>query len=337
LAALAPARVVVSSAWAESGAQVADETDASNLTGSSTADSAPAANRSPGDTTMPGYLEELRRLAQQTLADQDGSGGAVPAPPLRNRGLASSVDGYTRFVDRADLSGTIESDSVSLTRPVVPRMVVRDRDAISYLFACCAFGEVAADSIALVEVYDFGRSGFSNGDLMVCQPSGRSYLLEGLDDDFLAAAATWARAEQLEVTRYVRDTSLMDDLSAELAPPDTYDWEIPAPELPPDEDARQALRAIWAGIHEAVISQYGSAPVELYFARGDSTTGIEVWGYRPDSLQFQYLFPKVNPARHDLLTVTVSDTVIRGDAAYLDLLMIGERGGGHRVDEEGGR
>jgi hypothetical protein len=288
-------------------------------------DAEPAARSEASDAAadtaaLPAYLEELRILARETLARGDSLAGAA-APVASGRGTAAD---YRRFVERAVLEGIIEADSVRLTRPVVPRMLVRDQDAIAYLFACCAYDEVAADSIRFVEIYDFGRSGFSNGDLMICHPSGRSYLLEGLTPEFLAAAATWARADQLEVTRYTGRLDRMTGLAAELAPPDSFVWEPPPPDLPPDEDVRQALRAIWSGVHRSVADQYRGGPLELHFVRGDSTTSVEVWGFDADSLRFRYLPPGGAWSRNDLLTVTVGDTVVRTLASYLDVLVITE-------------
>ncbi|MFO7653008.1 MAG: hypothetical protein R6X25_04215 [Candidatus Krumholzibacteriia bacterium] len=252
-------------------------------------------------------------VGEPRAADTSGVRLPIPRP-----GIPSGFDGPT-FVERPKLEGVIEADSVMLTRPIVPRMVVHDRDAIAYLFGCCAFAEAAAESIRFVEIYDFGRSGFSSGDLMVCQPSGRSYLLEGLEPQFLAAAATWARADQLEVTRYVRGLGRMDELALEVSTPDSVREATP-PDLAPEEETRQALRAIWAGVHEAVAAQYGEAPLQLYFARDDSSAGIEVWGYRPDSLRFRYL--DAGDVRHDLLAVSLADSMIRAGASYVDVLVI---------------
>jgi hypothetical protein len=274
---------------------------------------------------LPAYLQELRALAEQALADDAALTGA-PASTARERNgnVVIALPELDTFVDRAALRGAIEADSVALTRPVVPRMLVRDRDAIAYLFNCCAYNEVAADSIAFIEIYDFGRSGFSNGDLMVCQPSGRSYLLAGLTPEFLEAAATWTLADQLEVSRLAGERQRMGELAAELAPPDSFEWQAPAPALPPDESERQALRAIWAGIFRAVEDQYSGDTLELHFVRGDSTTRVEIWGYEPDSLRFHYLQPADARPRTDVLTVTVVDTVVRTLASFLDLLVITE-------------
>jgi len=225
-------------------------------------------------------------------------------------------------VGGADFSGRVEPDSVSVTRPVIPRVVITDRNAIDYLFECCAYDEAHPDSVEFIEIYDFSRSGFSNGDMMVVHPSGRSYILEGLDAEFLDSAALWEHTGELRFRSFHRETEWMDDLITTLSPPDYYDWEAPPPVLSAPEEEDQALRAIWGDLHRAVDGQYGRGPLELYFARDDTTTTIEFWGYEADSLDFQYLGAGSGHGRNDLLTVTVSDTLVTAYRTYVDVLVV---------------
>lgn len=282
------------------------------------------AQTDPAQTELPTYLQELQALARERL-EQQGESGAddfqSDGRALRVQPGPVSRQEYMRFVGRAEMNGAIEQDSVALSRPVIPKVVVRDRNAIAYLQRCCAYGEESAEAIEFVEIYDFGRSGFSNGDLLVAHPTGNSYVLAGLDPEFLASAATWARADLQEYASFFRETRFMDELVDELAPPEMYDWQAPPPDLDPVTERQQALRAIWAGVHGVVSEQYGLNPLEVHFVRADTTTSIEVWGYAPDSLQFNYVQAGGRP-RNDLLTVTVTDTIIESVHSYLDVLVV---------------
>jgi len=271
---------------------------------------------------LPTYLEELKRLAQDHLNNSENEGGSTVAPAARRISGPISREEYTRYVGDADFDGQVESDSIQLTRPVIPRVIIRDRDALNYLFDCCAYDEVHPDSLEFIEIYDFSRSGFSNGDLMVAHPSGHSYILDGLDVDFLASAARWDSRDQLRYRSFVRETGYMDELVGSLEPPDYFDWQAPRPEMTPAEEEDQALRGIWGDLHRAVDKQYGRGFMEMYFARDDSTTTIEFWGYEPGALNFEYLGTGDGDGRNDLLTVAVKDTVITAYRSYVDLMIL---------------
>ncbi len=166
----------------------------------------------PADTTAaapPAYLEDLRKLAEASLAAGDSESAAAPLARRVVRGPISRAE-YEQYVGEARFHGAVESDSVALTRPVIPRVVIRDRQAIGYLYTCCAYDEAAADSIDFVEIYDVSRGGFSNGDMMVVHPSGHSYILEGLDARFLESAAGWDNADNLRFRAFHRENAWMD-------------------------------------------------------------------------------------------------------------------------------
>jgi len=275
------------------------------------------------DTPPPAYLEDLRRLAEQSLAEGDAETAAAPLARRVSRGPMSRAE-YEQYVGEARFGGTVEADSVDLTRPVIPRVVIRDREAIGYLFSCCAYGEADADSIAFLEIYDISDAGFSNGDLMVVHPSGNSYVLEGLDAQFLDSAAGWETTRNLRFRAFHRENAWMDQLVDDLKAPETADWSAPAPALPPDENEDQALRAIWGGLHQAVSDQYGEGRVELYFARDDTTTTVEFWGYDPRALQFNWLGDGQGGTGLDLLTVSTRDTMTTAYDTYVDVLVVRE-------------
>lgn len=279
-------------------------------------------DNAPSAEPLPAYLEELQRLAQEHLAGNSTDGGSTTAPAAQRLSGPISRQEYVRYVGDADFTGTVEGDSIALTRPVIPRVIIRDRDALNYLFDCCAYHEVHPDSVRFIEIYDFSRSGFSNGDMMVVHPSGNSYILEGLDVDFLDSAARWSSKDQLRYRSFVRETGYMDDLVGSLEPPAYYDWEAELPELSPAEEEDQALRGIWGDVHRAVDKQYGRGVMEMYFARDDSTTTIEFWGYDSDDLEFQFLGQGEDGGRNDLLTVTVSDTLVTAYRSYVDLMVV---------------
>lgn len=284
---------------------------------------AAARAQAPADSTAaPAYLEDLRRLAEQSLAaDETG----VAAAPLARRvkGPVSRAE-YERYVGEARFRGEVEADSVALTRPVVPRVVIRDRQAIGYLFTCCAYDEAAPDSIAFIEIYDVSRAGFSNGDMMIVHPSGNSYILEGLDAEFLASAAGWESSDNLRFRAFHRENAWMDALVDGLKAPESEDWQAPAPALDADANEDQALRAIWGGLHRAVGDQYGDGRLELYFARDDTTTTVEFWGYDPRRLQFNWLGEGAGRGGLDLLTVTVSDTLTTAYRTMVDVIVVRE-------------
>ena len=278
----------------------------------------------PATEPLPAYLQYLQEKVRTHLEEKETGDDDLVVQPATTRyqqGPISRVE-YREFVGDAELSGSVDTDSVSLTRPVIPRVVLTDRDALAYLFQCCAYNEAAADSIAFAEIYDFSRSGFSNGDLLVIHPSGNSYILQGLSSEFLDQAATWKQAGHLEYKTYHRETRYMGSLVDELSAPVQYDWDIPEPDLPRELEAKMALRAIWGAVHQSVEQQYGLSSMELYFTRDDTTTSIELWGFAPDSLQFNYLNTGDGVARNDLLTVTVRDTVIESVHNYVDLLVV---------------
>lgn len=272
---------------------------------------------------LPAYLRELQELARQRL--EAGTTPAVAAPSDASlRSARVSGEEYGRYVGRARFSGRVDESRVALTRPMVPRVVVHDRTAIDYLFRCCAYDETSAAEIAFVEIYDLGAAGISNGDVLVTHPAGHSYVLDGLDPAFLDAAAAWEQADQQEYAAFHRETVYMPDLVAELSPPETYDWPASPPDLPPEQRRDSALRAIWAGVHQAVRDQYGVEPLEIHFARDDTTTSLEVWGFEPDSLRFSYVTVGGGQTRNDLLTVTARDTIFETVSSYLDVLVIRE-------------
>lgn len=270
---------------------------------------------------LPDYLAELKRLAKDHLEAGDEAGLSSAPAARRVRGPISRAE-YSSYTSGADFTGQVDADSVSLTRPIIPRVVIRDRDALNYLFDCCAYDEAHPDSIRFIEIYDFSRSGFSNGDMMVAHPSGNSYILDNLDVDFLDSAASWEQSDKLEFRAFHRETAWMGDLVDELSPPEDHDWQDPLPEVPLGDREDFALRAIWGNLHRAVDSQYGEGPLELYFARDDTTTTIEFWGYQPTDLDFQYLGAGDGQGRNDLLTVSVSDTLITAYQTYVDVLMV---------------
>ena len=276
------------------------------------------------DTAEPDYLAELRELARKHLADGDDADATAVAPAARRVVGPISRQEYQRYATGADFSGTVEGDSVALTRPVVPRVVIRDRDAIGYLFDCCAYDEAHPDSIDFIEIYDFSRSGFSNGDMMVVHPSGHSYILDNLDVDFLDSAALWEQSSQLTYRAFHRETGWMDQVVEDLSPPETYDWRTVEPELTPADEEDQALRAIWGDLHRVVDQQYGRGPMELYFARDDTTTNIEFWGFDPADLDFRYLNQGAGGGNNDLLTVTVSDTLVTAYRTFVDILVVSD-------------
>lgn len=274
-----------------------------------------------GGEPLPDYLEELKKLAQQHLENVE-TGGAVEAPAARRLSGPISRADYTRYVGAGTFKGQVEGDSVRLTRPVIPRVVITDRNALNYLFDCCAYDEVHPDSVQFIEIYDVSRSGFSNGDLMVVHPSGNSYILDALDVDFLDSAAGWENSDLLRYRSFHRETGWMDALVKNLEPPAYYDWEAPQPPLSPEQEEDQALRGIWGDVHRAVDKQYGRGPLEMYFARDDSTTTIEFWGYNNQDLDFQFLSNGDEGGRNDLLTVAVTDTVVTAYRSFVDLMVV---------------
>lgn len=284
----------------------------------------PASASEPASTSdpLPTYLEELKRLAQDHLENNQDEGGSLAAPAARRVSGPISREAYAHYVGEADFKGQVESDSIQLTRPVIPRVIIRDREALNYLFDCCAYDEVHPDSLEFIEIYDFSRSGFSNGDLMVAHPSGHSYILDGLDVDFLDSAAGWDSRDQLRYRSFVRETGYMDALVGSLEPPADYDWNTPRPEMTPEQEEDQALRGIWGDLHRAVDRQYGRGALELYFSRDDSTTTVEFWGYDNGALDFQYLGTGEGQGHNDLLSVAVTDTVITAYRSYVDLLVV---------------
>ncbi len=271
---------------------------------------------------LPDYLEELKKLAQQHLEKGTDTGGSTEAPASRRAPGPITRSEYTRYVGSAGFDGTVESDSVRLTRPVIPRVVITDRNALNYLFDCCAYDEVHPDSVKFIEIYDFSRSGFSNGDLMVAHPSGNSYILDALDVDFLDSAARWENAQLLRYRAFHRETAWMDPMVTSLEPPEYFDWEAPRPEMTPEEEEDWALRGIWGDVHRAVDKQYGRGQMEMYFARDDSTTTIEFWGFAGDDLGFELLGQGDGSGRNDLLTVSVTDTLVTAYHSYVDLMVV---------------
>ncbi len=284
---------------------------------------AAASAQAPADTTAaPAYLDDLRRLATERLAEGEAAFDAAPLA-RRVKGPVSRAE-YQQYVGDARFRGRVEADSVALTRPVIPRVVIRDREAIGYLFSCCAYDEAAPDSIAFIEIYDISRAGFSNGDMMIVHPSGHSYILEGLDAEFLASAAGWETSDKLRFRAFHRENAWMGELVDGLKAPPGGSWAAPPPQLEPDANEDHALRAIWGGLHEAVRGQYGDGRLELHFTRDDSTTTVEFWGYDPRRLQFNWLDEGGGRGGTDLLTVTVSDTLTTAYRTMVDVLMIRE-------------
>jgi hypothetical protein len=283
-----------------------------------------AAGQDAADTAAsPAYHDDLRRLAEQSLADTETETAAAPLARRVSSGPMSRAE-YEQYVGEASFTGAVEADSVALTRPVIPRVVIRDREAIGYLFSCCAYAEAAADSVEFIEIYDVSNAGFSNGDMMVAHPSGNSYILEGLDAEFLESAAGWQTTENLRFKAFHRENAWMDALVDDMKAPETMDWDAPAPVLPPDQNEDQALRAIWGGLHQAVSDQYGEGRVELYFARDDTTTTVEFWGYDPRALQFNWLQDGMGGQGLDMLTVSVADTMTTAYDTYVDVLVVRE-------------
>jgi hypothetical protein len=299
-------------------ATAADTTTAEVRTAGPTAGGQAAAS-----AELPAYLRELQELARQRL--EAGASPASGAPSdVSLRSVRVSGEEYGRYVGRASFTGSVDGSRVTLTRPMVPRVVVHDRTAIDYLFHCCAYDDASAGDIEFVEIYDLGAAGISNGDVLVTHPAGHSYVLDGLDPAFLDAAAAWEQADQQQYAAFHRETLFMPDLVDELSPPETYAWPAPRPELPADQQRETALRAIWAGVHQAVRDQYGVEPLEIHFARDDTTTSLEVWGFEPDSLRFNYVTVGGGQTRNDLLTVTARDTIFETVSSYLDVLVIRE-------------
>ncbi len=271
---------------------------------------------------LPDYLQELKKMAQDHLDSDTNAGGSTEAPASRRTSGPISRQDYTEYVGGAGFSGDVERDSVHMSRPVIPRVVISDRNALQYLFDCCAYNEVHPDSVKFIEIYDFSRSGFSNGDLMVVHPSGNSYILDALDVNFLDSAAGWEHSDMLRYRAFHRETSWMDNLVGSLEPPAYYDWEAPMPEMTPEEEEDQALRGIWGDVHRAVDKQYGRGVMEMYFARDDSTTTIEFWGYQGSDLGFEFLGGGDGDGRNDLLTVAVSDTLVTAYRTFVDLMVV---------------
>ncbi len=272
---------------------------------------------------VPDYLRDRQELARERLAEDEATDAGTAATTSLRSGPVTGEE-YGRFVERARFTGNVDPGLVVLTRPVVPRVVVHDRSAITYLFQCCAYDEASAAEIAFVEIYDLGAAGISNGDVLVTHPSGNSYVLAGLDPAFLTAASAWEKSDHQQYAAFHRETAYMADLVTELSPPDMYDWQAPPPDLPSDLEHDAALRAIWAGVHQAIRDQYGVEPLEIHFARDDTTTSLEVWGFEPDSLRFNYVTVGSGQTRNDLLTVTVRDTIFETLSSFLDVLVIHE-------------
>lgn len=271
---------------------------------------------------LPDYLLELKKMAQDHLDSDENTGGSTEAPSAQRVAGPISREDYSKYVGGAGFSGNVDSDSVSLTRPVIPRVVITDRNALNYLFDCCAYNEIHPDSVRFIEIYDFSRSGFSNGDLMVVHPSGNSYILDALDVNFLDSAAGWENSEMLRYRAFHRETGWMDNLVGSLEPPEYFDWEAPKPEMTAEEEEDQALRGIWGDVHRAVDKQYGRGVMEMYFARDDSTTTIEFWGYKGQDLAFEFLGGGDGDGRNDLLTVAVSDTLVTAYRTFVDLMVV---------------
>ncbi len=271
---------------------------------------------------LPEYLQELKKMAQDHLDNEENTGGSTEAPAARRASGPISREDYSRYVGGAGFSGNVERDSISMSRPVIPRAIITDRNALNYLFDCCAYNEVHPDSVKFIEIYDFSRSGFSNGDLMVVHPSGNSYILDALDVDFLDSAAGWENSDLLRYRAFHRETGWMDALVNSLEPPEYFDWEAPKPEMTPEEEEDQALRGIWGDVHRAVDKQYGRGAMEMYFARDDSTTTIEFWGYQGQDLAFEFLGSGDGDGRNDLLTVAVTDTLVTAYRSFVDLMVV---------------
>ncbi len=271
------------------------------------------------------YLENLRSFATEYL--ESSPGDVIIGEQTERRG--GPIDRQTYFQsdvweDAASLNGTIEPDSIQSIQAIVQKVIIRDREAIQYLFDACPFYTRDVNEIEFMEIFDFSRDGFNNGDLISAHPVGETYILDALSEEFVDAAATWTQRENLQ--RDTRDivTDYMPQLIAELGPPTQYEWEIPEPDLSRDENERMAIRAIGAGVHHAVTEQYGNSPLALYFARTDSITKIEMWGYEPDSLRFNYLFTGKGQVRNDLFTIASRDSFIKTYRSYVDVMVIKE-------------
>lgn len=268
-------------------------------------------------------LEKHKRYLEENVPRETDTGARSARAILRPSGPV-----FDALEIAIPMVGQVESDSVLVARFIVPRARVRDREAISYLVGCCAPLD-HPDSVQFIDLYDFARSGFGNGNVMIASPSGNSYVLSHLAAEFKDIAATWQLSRFLQRTDYSRETSAMDDLLETIKPPrresaGLEEAYIPSPDLPPGENREMALRAVFAMIHSIVKDQYGTQPIMLYFERDSVVTSIELWGYEQESLNFKYRDIGSGERLHDLLTVTVHDSVIEAYHRYLDLLVIKE-------------
>jgi len=274
----------------------------------------------PAEPT-PDYLEQLKAFAEQYMEEPAASaGGAAPGQTVYHSGPVQQRDRIV-WTD-VELDGTVERDSVLSLKEVVRKVVIRDRDAIDYLFHLSAFQFSVPEDIEFMEIFDLSNSGFANGSVVKAHPSGESYILEGLGQEFVDAAAMWTRTEALQFDNSFVDNRDFPHLIAQLGPPDEYVWEIPEPNLPRDENIDMAINAIGGGVHNAVTDQYGLSPINLFFSRTDSTTVVEIWGYEPDSLRFRYLMDGDGIPRNDIMTVAVRDSFIKAFKSYVDVMVI---------------
>ena len=185
---------------------------------------------------------------------------------------------------------TIDQQMVSIAR-------VSDRFLIDFFIESYLIPE---DSVKELHFIDATGNGFGEEDLIKCFPSERTYYLFP-SDTAQKVMNDWQFTSNFQsVTRNV-DPQVFRDLGSD-----------------------KAQNAVLASMLESLNWNYSDLPMKMYFARDSSTVVFDMWGFRPDALQWQPPPPppSVPQTTYDLMHVMRSDTLIVTDTTYYDQYFI---------------
>ena len=188
-------------------------------------------------------------------------------------------------------------EDIVIDQTMISTAIITDQKLIEFFLEAYLIPE---EDVAEMRFIDATGNGFGDEDLIKCFPSEKTYFLFP-SEDAQAVMNNW------------KFTSNFQSVTQNAAP-ETFET------LGTDKAQNAVLSSLLRGINR----NYNDLPIKIYFERDSNAVVFDMWGFKPDSLQWQPKPepPKVPDTTYDILHVLRSDTLILSDTTYYDQFYI---------------
>ena len=184
-------------------------------------------------------------------------------------------------------------DHVKIDQQMVATATIRDQELINFFLEAYLIPE---EEVREIRFIDATGNGFGEEDLIKCYPSAKTYYLFPSDTAQQVMNA-WEFTSNFQSVTSNADPVVFERLEND-----------------------RAQNAILAGLLKGINRNYRDKPIKIFFERDSNAVVFDMWGYQPDSVQWQPPPPppRVAETTFDIMHVLRSDTLVISDTTYYD-------------------